>query len=180
MSDMNLLRLPQLRQKIRMGHHQSSFAESAGLDLPGIASVEETWPEKYVVQARKACMDSLHTAAKQIGLEPVTAYVPARSSESEIEKKKRKHREQMREARKQEEASGFKQVNLRRIPADLVDEVQSLVQSFVETRSVGSNATNAPAGSEARPGVRPRRLLKSLPFTLALGLVIGFVMGITM
>lgn len=119
---------------------------------------------------------TLDEAARGIGLRRVSAYIPSNERESAEQSRKRSQRERMRRQRAEETAQGFRQVNIPKVPVELVERVQAAANDVIQGKTRPPVETPKPASSlVSTPGTSSTLVIVGAAL---LGLAVGLCVAL--
>lgn len=117
--------------------------------------------------------ETLDDAARGIGLRRVSAYVPSNERETTEQVRRREQRERMRRQRADASSQGFRQVNIPKVPVELVERVRAAVDEVLQGKAIAPQ--ELPSQCSGATGV-PRSQVIWLTGTATLA---GFVIGMS-
>ncbi|MGQ0699367.1 MAG: hypothetical protein ACT4PZ_14115 [Panacagrimonas sp.] len=119
---------------------------------------------------------ALDQAARGIGLRRISAYVPTTERETAEQTRKREHRERMRRQRAEAISQGFRQINIPKVPVELIERVHTAVDEVLQGKA--RSPQDPPQASPPQPpppptGVSRKQVTALVAVAALLGLSIG-------
>lgn len=131
--------------------------------------------EKEPTGEPKAANDpeTLDEAARSIGLRRVSAYIPTNERETAEQARKREQRERMRRQRAEATSQGFRQINIPKVPVELVDRVHAAVDEILQGKPRPSQTLHQASPPQRPSGVPRNQMIVIVAAAAMLGLSIG-------
>lgn len=119
---------------------------------------------------------ALDEAARGIGLRRISAFVPTNERETAEQARKREQRERMRRQRAEAISQGFRQINIPKVPVELVERVQAAVDEVLQGKARPPQdppQTSPPQPTPPPTGVPRNKVTLIVAVAALLGLSIG-------
>lgn len=117
--------------------------------------------------------ETLDEAARKIGLRRVSAYIPTNERETAEQARKREQRERMRRQRAEANSQGFRQINIPKVPVELVDRVHAAVDEILQGKARPPQTPPQASPPQLPSGVPRNQVAVIVAVAALLGLTIG-------